>query len=208
MIALFRRPRFVGTALLLATFIPIMVALMLLWQIPTGNWPEDSLRFVATPIGLYAHAAGGVTFGLLGPFQFSWAMQHRFGRTHRIAGRIFVIAGLSLAVSSQRLIWHFPDAASWILLTARLAASLAVIGTLVLGVRAAMMRDIINHRAWMIRAYAIGMGAATISLIMFPIYLIRGAPLQGLLSDLAFVASWAINIAIAEWVIRRLRQSR
>jgi hypothetical protein len=41
----------------------------------------------------------------------------------------------------------------------------------------------------MIRAYAIGMGAATIALIMFPIYVITGAPLEGYLSDLAFVAS-------------------
>ena len=58
-------------------------------------------------------------------------------------------------------------------------------------------------RSWMIRAYAIGMGAATISFIMLPIYLITGAPLKGYAADLMFVLSWVINLSIAEWVIRR-----
>ena len=55
----------------------------------------------------------------------------------------------------------------------------------------------------MIRAYSIGMGPASISFIMLPIFLITGKPLEGFIADLLFVASWVINIAIAEWVIRR-----
>ena len=37
----------------------------------------------------------------------------------------------------------------------------------------------------------------------FPIFIITGEPPVGMVSDLIFVASWAINIAIGEWVIRR-----
>ena len=44
--------------------------------------------------------------------------------------------------------------------------------------------------------------SATVSFILFPIYLIRAEPIEGYLSDLVFVASWGTNIAIAEWVIR------
>ena len=79
----------------------------------------------------------------------------------------------------------------------------ALIAALVRGVAAARAHELHRHRVWMIRAYAIGMGAATVSLIMFPIFVATGEPPAGLLSDLVFVGSWVINIAIGEWVIRR-----
>ena len=43
----------------------------------------------------------------------------------------------------------------------RLVFASAMAGCLVLGVRAARRRDIPAHRAWMIRAYAIGLAAGT-----------------------------------------------
>jgi hypothetical protein len=185
--------------------IPILAAVPLLVQIPLGDLPPQSARYNAVSISLFVHAAGGILFGLLGPIQFARAQGRRYGRWHRIMGRVFWAAGMLLALSSLRLLWQFPDAATWILRLARLAASLGLIAALILGLRAAIMRDMPRHRAWMIRAYAIGMGAATIALVMFPIYLITGAPLSGYASDIAFVGSWVLNIAAAEWVIRRLR---
>ena len=65
-------------------------------------------------------------------------------------------------------------------------------------------RDVPRHRAWMIRAYAIGMGQGTVALVMFPIYLITGVPPTGLATDIVVVGMWLLNIALAEWVVRRL----
>lgn len=189
--------------LLVLTAIPIVISLVRMGQIPLGALPADAAKFTAVPFGHFFHAAGGAIFGLLGPFQFSRVLRGRFGRLHRWMGRVFVLAGVALGLTSLRLLWQFPDAGTWILGAARLAAGVALIAALILGLCAAMRRDLARHRACMIRAYAIGMGAATIALIMFPIFVITGAPLNGYLSDLAFVGSWVINIALGEWVIRR-----
>ena len=56
----------------------------------------------------------------------------------------------------------------------------------------------------MIRAYAVGMGTGPVALVMFPIYLITGEPPMGLAADLLVVGMWLLNIAVGEWVVRRL----
>jgi hypothetical protein len=72
---------------------------------------------------------------------------------------------------------------------------------LVLGVQAVRRRDIVAHRAWMIRAYAIGLAAGTQAFTDG----IGGAVFgTGVLSaDLAKGAGWVINLIVAEWVVRR-----
>jgi hypothetical protein len=74
-------------------------------------------------------------------------------------------------------------------------------GCLILGFTAIRRRDIPNHRAWMIRAYAIGLDAGTQTFTeglggaVFGTGVVQG--------DLAKAAGWLINLAVAEWVIRR-----
>jgi hypothetical protein len=70
-------------------------------------------------------------------------------------------------------------------------------------VTAARRRDIPTHKVWMIRAYAIGMGSATVSFFALPVYLVTGEPVVGVTADMLFVWSWALNLWIAERVIRR-----
>lgn len=197
----------VPALLLFLTAIPVIMAGVRVVQIPMDALPADSARFAATPLAIFAHALSGVLFGVLGPLQFGRAIAGRFGHLHRVTGRIFVAAGAVMALSGLRLVWEFPGTSTPVLDLARIAASIGLGATLWLAIKAARARDIATHRAWMIRAYAIGMGAATIAFIMFPIYIVTGEPLTGLASDLAFVGSWVINIAIAEWVIARLRRA-
>ena len=54
----------------------------------------------------------------------------------------------------------------------------------------------------MIRGYAIGQGASTQFLTALPWLLIFGTP-DGLSRDLLMGAGWAINLVVAEWIIRR-----
>ena len=200
---IFMRPVGLAIFLLLATAIPIVMAALTMYQIPTGQLQGVSIKFAAVPWSLFVHSLGGVLFGLLGPVQFAGVLQRRFGRLHRLTGRVFVAAGLVLALSSLRLLVEFPAPSTWILTAARLAAGAGLAAALITALMAVRRRDIPRHRAWMIRAYAIGMGAATISFIMLPIFLITGKAVEGYASDLLFVLSWVINLSIAEWVIRR-----
>ena len=86
----------------------------------------------------------------------------------------------------------------------RLTFASAMAACLVLGFTAIRRRDIPAHRAWMIRAYALGLGAGTQA---FTVGI--GAALLGtgeVRGDLAQGAAWVINLAVAELVIRRSRR--
>jgi uncharacterized membrane protein len=207
MTRIFARPIGLAVCLLIATFIPIVTAGLKLYQIPAGELPQDAMKFTAVPWALFLHALGGLLFGLLGPVQFAGVLKRRFGRLHRITGRIFFASGLMLGLSSLRLVAEFPEASTWVLVSARVAAGLGTSLALITALVAIRRGDVPHHRAWMIRAYAIGMGPATISFIMLPIFLITGEPVEGYAADLLFVASWVINIAIAEWVIRKAKRA-
>ncbi len=197
------RPKTLVFTLLFLSSIPVISAAVLLYQIPAGQLPEDSAKYNAVPWVLFLHVLGGLLFGVLGPFQFAGVLKRRFGRLHRLTGRVFVATGLLLALSALRLLWQFPDSGTWILISARLVSGAALGTALVIAMLAIRRRDIARHKAWMIRAYAIGMGAATVSFLLFPIFLITGEAPKGYVADLVFVGSWVINIAIAEAVIRR-----
>jgi hypothetical protein len=83
----------------------------------------------------------------------------------------------------------------------RLVFASSMAACLVLGFTAIRRRDIPTHRAWMIRAYALGLGAGT---QVFTEGIAEAVFGTGSLSgDLAKGAAWVINLAIAERVIRR-----
>ncbi|MBV8221143.1 MAG: DUF2306 domain-containing protein [Solirubrobacterales bacterium] len=72
---------------------------------------------------------------------------------------------------------------------------------LLLGFAAVRRRDIAAHRAWMIRAYAIGLAAGTQVFTQGIGGAIFGTGV--LAADLAKGAGWVINLAIAERAIHR-----
>ena len=75
--------------------------------------------------------------------------------------------------------------------------------SIVLGFTAIRRRDIAAHRAWMVRAYALGVGAGTQAFTQG-----IGEALFGtgdLSTAVSMIAGWVINLAVAEWAIRRPR---
>jgi hypothetical protein len=83
----------------------------------------------------------------------------------------------------------------------RLGFGTAMTASLILGVTAIRRRDIARHQAWMTRAYALALGAATqlFTLAIGPAVFGPGV----LTHDLSLGAAWLINLAVAEYVIRR-----
>lgn len=200
---MFAKPIPLGLLLAFCTFIPIMVAGVRVYQIPAGILPEDSLRIAVAPLSHWLHSLAGVVFGVLGPLQFMGVLRRKFGRLHRITGRIFGVAGLFLGLSGLSLLAQVDSISTQLLDGFRGIAGGALVVAIGMGIQAARARDISRHRAWMIRSYAIGMGSGTVALVMFPIFLAKGAPITGLMSDIVFVGWWIINILLGEWVARR-----
>jgi len=198
-VPLLARPIPLALVLALVTAIPVISAAVLSVQVPLGAVPAESQRLMVAPATLFGHALAGLLFGLSGPLQFLRALRQRFGRLHRISGWVFVTAGAVLGASGLALLVQV--SAPPLPEVARALASAALIVALALGLSA---RSRTRHRAWMIRAYAIGMGLGTVGLAFFPIFLITGAPPRGLVADLIFVCAWGLNVLVAELVIRRI----
>ena len=84
----------------------------------------------------------------------------------------------------------------------RLLFGSAMIVSIVLAYTAIRRRDVNRHRAWMMRGYAIGLGAGTQALTLMAGEMIAGKPNE-LSRALLMGAAWVINLAVAEWVIRK-----
>jgi hypothetical protein len=78
----------------------------------------------------------------------------------------------------------------------------AMIGAIVLGFGAIRRGDVRRHQVWMARGNLIELGAGTHVLTGMVGALIAGSP-SALRGDLLLGAGWVINLAVAEWVIRR-----
>jgi len=76
-----------------------------------------------------------------------------------------------------------------------------------LGFAAIMRQDIPRHRAWMMRSFALGLGAGTQVPTHLPWFLFPS--IHGELARTLFMgAGWAINLAAVEWLLLRERRGR
>ena len=155
------------------------------------------------PVALVVHVTGAAVFALLGVFQFVPGIRRRHRAWHRRAGRVVAVAGLAVAGSALwlTLFYEAQPGTGELLYVLRLVFGSAMVGCLVLGFTAIRRRDIAAHRAWMIRAYALGLGAGTqVFTEGFGEAIFGTGEMAG---DLSKGAAWVINLAVAEWAIRR-----
>jgi hypothetical protein len=86
----------------------------------------------------------------------------------------------------------------------RLVFGSVMVASLLLALRAVLRRDIHRHRAWMIRGYAIGIGAGTQVFTTLPWVIANGGAKPGPTAAVTLLAAgWIINLAVAEIIIRR-----
>ncbi len=198
------RGRWVPAGLIALSIIPVLGGIGRLVELTGGPelLPTD-LRFAASPIPLVVHIVGAVVYAVLGAFQFSAGIRRSRPGWHRRAGRVLAALGLAVALSGlwMTLFYAQKEGTGDLLYVFRLLAASGMGASIVLGVTAIRERDIARHRAWMIRAYALGLGAGTQIFTVgfgeaaFGVGVTRG--------DLMMGSAWAINLAVAEWVIRR-----
>jgi uncharacterized membrane protein len=107
------------------------------------------LQVIADRHFLIPHTICGLVALLAGPVQFSSRIRQRYLRFHRVLGRLYVISvfvgaytGIALAAGRPGLPGTSMQAAAWIVCT--VAAFLT-----------ARNRQIVQHRQWMARSYAV-----------------------------------------------------
>lgn len=161
---------------------------------------EANARFFDSPVPVIAHIVGATVYCLLGAFQFVPELRRR--RWHRLAGRILAPAGLVAALSGMWMAVFYPRPELDMIVRLGFGGAMAL--CIVLGLRAILRRQIASHRAWMIRGYAIGIGAGTQVLTALAWALVTGGATPDATTMVALMAAaWLINLAVAEVFIRR-----
>jgi uncharacterized membrane protein len=198
----------VPIALILLSAVPVTFAAIRAAELASHPAvTPDNARFVAMPVPILLHVYGGIPFALLGALQFVPSLRRR--PWHRIVGRLLIPCGLALGVSG---VWmtlrdDLPPTDGALLNVFRLLFGGLMIVSVVMGFLAIRRREIARHRAWMMRAYAIALGAGTQAVFFLFWVLPFGEPT---VTEKALLmgAAWTVNLAVAEWFVRRPARRR
>lgn len=204
------RDRLIPAAIILFSLVPVLGGALRLTELGTGaEITPDNARFFASPVPVVVHAVTVSVYSVLGAFQFAPGFRRRRPGWHRAAGRVLVLCGLMAALSGLWMTVFYPKPADVgaVLTGVRLVFGTAWAAFIVLGVAAIRRRDVAGHRAWMIRGFAIGLGAGTQALTMGP-WIAASGPLDQGTKAVLMLGSWLVNLAVAEWVVRRARHFR
>ncbi len=196
----------VPSTLIALSAVPVVAgAVRLVGLVGGAEITPDNARFFAVPLPVVLHILSVSLYCILGALQFAPAFRRRRPDWHRAAGRLLVPCGLVAALSGLWMTQFYPpvDGDGDLLYGFRLLFGSAWVLFIVLGLAAIRRRDIAQHSAWMMRGYANGLGAGSQALTYLPWFLIVGTPPGELSKALLMGTGWAINLAVAEWFIRR-----
>ncbi|MEJ2816174.1 DUF2306 domain-containing protein [Caulobacter sp. CCG-8] len=163
--------------------------------------PEILANLFARP-WLDVHVAGAATALLVGPLQFLPWVRRRFPALHRTLGRVYVIGCLAGGVGG--LVMAFGSTAGPIATVGFASLAVCWITANVQGWRLAVARRFDDHRAWMLRSFA--MTFAAVSLRIYIVVL----PMMGVAEIDAYRASaflaWIPNLLLVELYLRGRRE--
>ncbi|MFD7072845.1 DUF2306 domain-containing protein [Nocardioides sp. NPDC059952] len=196
----------VPAAMLALVAFPLVAGTLRLVELAGGPvvLPQNP-RVDASPAPVIVHVLAAATYAVTGAFQFPARIRRAHPAWHRRTGRVLVVAGLAVAGSGLWMTLFYAGAPGGGLLWAvRIVVSTAMGAALVLGFAAIRRRDIPTHRAWMIRAYALALGAGSQVFTQGVGEAVFGT--GELSTALSISAGWVLNLAVAEWIVRRSRR--
>lgn len=197
----------IPSGLIFLSLVPLLGGLVRLNELAgQAKITPDNARFFAAPIPVVIHIVTSCVFCLLGALQFSRGFRTRKPQWHRAAGRPLIVLGLVAALTGLWLTLSYPHVPTDgpTLYFVRLVVGAAMTLFILFAISAIRQRNFVRHGEWMIRGYALGLGAGTQVFTHLPWIISSGVP-SGLARDAAMAAGWLINVLVAEWVIRRGR---
>ncbi|MDP3233534.1 MAG: DUF2306 domain-containing protein [Myxococcales bacterium] len=193
--------------LLVLSAVPMFAGISRLLSLSTGRFTMDGHeRFSADPWTAALHMIGATAFATVGAFQFVPSL--RRGAWHRITGRVLSVLGIgaTIAGTAMALRWTPKAFDSAALNAVRMVVAIASVAFIVLGVVAARRRDFEAHGAWMLRAYALFLGAGTqVFTAGFTALPFMQPHMSEGLAAASMAAGWIINALVAEWMLRKPR---
>jgi uncharacterized membrane protein len=162
-----------------------------------GPMPAAILQNLFARPWLDVHVAGAATALLVGPLQLLPRLR-RNRALHRLLGRVYVIS--CLIGGAAGFVVAFGSTAGPIATLGFASLAVTWITVNILGWRAALARRFDDHRAWMIRSFAMTFGAVTLRLyiVLLPM---AGVSFLDAYRASSFLA-WIPNLILAEFYLR------
>ena len=107
---------------------------------------------------LVFHISCGLIAMIIGPFQFWKTFRSKYIKTHRMMGRIYLIAILIGTISATNLAWTSGYKISFSWAFGLQALAFAWISTALMAYISVIQGRIIQHKEWMIRSYVVTLG--------------------------------------------------
>lgn len=150
------------------------------------------------PLAACAHFVGGAVALVAGAFQLNAWLRNRFLGFHRWLGRLYMLAVIGGGVAALVLApYSFGGLAAH--LGFGLLGACWIVSTLN-AYRHIRKGNVLHHRSWMIRSYALTLAAVTLRLYL-PSSQIAGFPMTVAYPAIAWLC-WVPNLLLAEWFIR------
>ena len=154
--------------------------------------------FASTPTAISVHLGAGVVALALGAFQLNSRLRAQFLSAHRWFGRVYVVAvmiggvaGFMLALNSfGGLVTHYGFglmAVCWM-------------GTTLNAYRHIRNGNVVAHRAWMLRSYAVTFSGVTLR-IYLGLSVLMGVAFEASYPVLSWLC-WVPNLLLIEWYLR------
>jgi hypothetical protein len=187
--------------LLLLFFAYSGITVYLLAQDPPKFNPY-SVRYPDFAVVMLLHTVPGVLFLLFGALQFMPWIRRRYIKLHRIMGWMLAVCAVVSAVYGIVALYVLPPIiAGTIERIGIYTVGLVMTLCIVMGIYRIKTKNIVEHRKWMIRAFAIGF-----SIVNMRLYATAWVMATGYNKDpigVAFNIAWITNLILAELWIRK-----
>ncbi|MBX3040038.1 MAG: DUF2306 domain-containing protein [Bdellovibrionaceae bacterium] len=198
------RHRLAFAGLITLGLIPVLAGGYRFAMLIEGSGAAENARFLRSPIPILIHLISMLIIVPGGAYQLTQEVRLEQRNRHRYLGFSMIVALYGVATSG---LWmtHFYERVGFdgpFTTVFRWAAGLGTLACLFLGVRQLFLAQYKSHGHWMMRSYALAMGAGTqvfthIPFVIWPNW-------QGQLGRaLAMGAGWIINLIFVESIIRR-----
>ena len=164
--------------------------------------------FIKYSIITSLHIVPGTIYLVLAPFQFLPLIRNKWMGIHRWVGRLIFVLALLVGTTAFFMAIVIPFSGLIESLTVGFFAILFLLA-IVKGLVNVRAKNIVLHREWMIRAFALGIAIATSRIIFLPIFFSIVSPTLEQVKTLfivCFVFAFTVHIAFAEFWIRRTRK--
>lgn len=194
----------------LAAF-PFIFGIVRMIDMAQGELDPEFVRFLTSPLPIVVHIVSSGLFSVVGALQFAPTFRRQSPAWHRRAGQVLVISGIVSALTGlwMNQFYVLPERfESPILHGFRLFFGVAMLVCIVLGYTKVRSKNVMEHRIWMIRAYAIGAGTNSMPFVgaVWIIVFRQPEPFEPTENAMLVGASWIINLCIVEWFMHRSRR--